>query len=214
MTNEATPVHRRQCEPGVRRRRRSAAPRRIRPPASALLLLAFFVFLSVMAWPASRHHWLALEGDAAIAAIESGRALTEAGFARAMDSRLAALAELEVASTRRDLGQAYLQRRLQRGDTASSAIDDGAQAATALRRALGRAPADHFAWYHLARAETMLGDLEAAPAAFANALSFAPYHPPIRRARARLGLAIWDELDPTIQEKLLLELAGTLRSRR
>lgn len=178
-------------------------------------MLAFFAILTIMAWPAARHHWLALEGNAAIAAIETGRALTEAGFARAIDSRLAAVAALEVASTRRDLGHIHLQRRLQAGDVVDDVLDDGTEeAAAALRLALGRAPADHFAWYHLARAETMRGDLAAATAAFANALSFAPYHPPIRRARARLGLAIWDELDPAIRERVLLELAGTLRSRR
>jgi len=195
-------------------RRRATRRPRLRPPLSALLLLGYFVLLTYLAWPAALHHWKALEGDAALAALEAGRPLTVAGFERALSSRAAALAVLEVGSTRRDLGHAHLRRGLQLGGAADGIAADNEAAAAALRAALARAPADHFAWYHLALVEAIEGDPEAASAALATALAFAPYHPPIQRARARLGLALWDELDAATRNSVLIELAGTLRSRR
>jgi|GEM_PF-1796126 len=183
--------------------------RRLDPLAGACLGL--FVLLAFSAWPAARHHLAALPGNAAIDATEVGRALTEAGLQRGSSSRHAALAALEHNRARRELAQVHLRIARDPAIDKDSSHDDVAAASADLRRALGRAPADHFAWYHLAMAEALGGEPQRAARALAVAYSFGPYHPPIHAARVRLGLALWAELAPPTRELVLAEL-GDVRS--
>lgn len=186
--------------------------RRLDPLACAFLGL--FVLLAFSAWPALRHHLAALPGNAAIDATEVGRALTEAGLQRGSSSRSAALAALEHNRARRELAQVHLRRARDPAIVDDGSHDDVAAASGALRRALGRAPADHFAWYHLAMAEALGGEPQRAAHALAVAYTFGPYHPPIRAARVRLGIALWPELAPPARELVLAELADVRSAAR
>lgn len=170
-------------------------------------MLGFFLLLAALAWPALQHHVAALTGNPAIAAIEEGRALTETGLLRAFASRREALGALEHNRARRELGQVHLRRA--RDPDVDSVVrhDDAVAASEALAAALARAPADHFAWYHLAMAEALGERAETAARALENAYGFGPYHPPIRAARIRLGLALWAELEPPSRAMVLTELA-------
>ena len=163
--------------------------------------------LAAAAWPAFVHHVAALQGNLAIVAIEEGRPLTEAGLSRALTSRREALAALEHNRARRELGQAHLWRARDPAADLLVRHDDVAAAAAAIRAALARAPADHFAWYHLAMAEALGEQADRAARALATAYAFGPYHPPIRAARIRLGLALWAELEPPSRDIVLAELA-------
>ncbi len=178
---------------------------RLDPLASALLV--FFLLLAGLAWPALRHHGAALTGNPAIAAIEEGRALTETGLLRAFTSRREALAALEHNRARRELGQVHLRRARDPDVDSFDRRDDVIAAKEALRAALARAPADHFAWYHLAMAEALGERAETAARALENAYAFGPYHPPIRAARIRLGMALWADLEPPSRAMVLTELA-------
>ena len=182
-----------------------ARSRRLDP--LAIVLVGFFLLLAAMAWPALQHHVAALTGNPAIAAIEEGRALTETGLLRAFTSRRDALGALEHNRARRELGQVHLRRA--RDPDVDSVVrhDDAVAASEALAAALARAPADHFAWYHLAMAEALRERAEKAARALENAYGFGPYHPPIRAARIRLGLALWAELEPPSRAMVLTELA-------
>jgi hypothetical protein len=182
-----------------------AQGRRLDLLASALL--GFFVLLAALAWPALQHHVAALSGNPAIAAIEEGRALTETGLLRAYASRREALAALEHNRARRELGQVHLRRA--RDPDVDSVVrhDEVAAATAALGAALARAPADHFAWYHLAMAEALGDRVETAARALENAYAFGPYHPPIRGARITLGLTLWTDLEPPSRAMVLTELA-------
>jgi hypothetical protein len=170
-------------------------------------LLGFFLLLAALAWPALQHHVTALTGSAAIAAIEEGRALTETGLLRAFTSRHDALDALEHNRARRELAQVYLHRAREPDVDSTFRDDDVAAAAEALGAALARAPADHFAWYHLAMAEALGERSETAARALENAYAFGPYHPPIRAARIRLGMALWADLEPPSRAMVLTELA-------
>jgi tetratricopeptide (TPR) repeat protein len=170
-------------------------------------LLGFFLLLAALAWPALQHHVAALTGNPAIAAIEEGRALTETGLLRAFASRRDALGALEHNRARRELGQVHLRRADDPDVDSVVRHDDLAAASDALAAALARAPADHFAWYHLAMAEALRERPETAARALENAYEFGPYHPPIRAARIRLGLALWADLEPPSRTMVLTELA-------
>ena len=192
------------------RARRGEGEPRARGRRLDLLASAFAGFcllLAAAAWPALVHHVAALEGNLAIVAIEEGRPLTEAGLLRAFNSRLEALKALEHNRARRELGQAHLWRARDTDADLLVRRDDVEAAATALRAALARAPADHFAWYHLAMAEALADEAERAARALETAFAFGPYHPPIRSARVRLGLALWAELEPPSRDIVLAELA-------
>jgi tetratricopeptide (TPR) repeat protein len=179
--------------------------RRFAPPA--LAFSALFGLLATLAWPALLHHVRALGGDLAIVAIETDRPLTEAGLQRALTSRREALTALEHNRTRRELGQAYV-RRVREPEVRFNERSDDLEAATqAIRKALARAPADHFAWYHLAMAEALADRQDDAARALATAYTFGPYHPPIREARIRLGMALWPVLEPSSRSLVLAELA-------
>lgn len=178
------------------------------------MFAAFFLLLAAAAWPAIQHHVAALPGDPAISALERGRALTEAGLWRAMESRREALVALENNRARRELGLAHLRRARDPEVDLDIRLDDVAAAETALRVALGRSPADHFAWYHLAMAEALAEKGANAAGALANAYHYGPYHPPIHRARVRLGLALWADLEPPTRERVVADLARMPTSRR
>ncbi len=195
-------------EPDAGRRR----GRRLDPVA--LLAVGLFVLLAAAAWPALQHRLAALPGNAAIAAIETGRPLTEAGLTRALESRRAALAALEDGRAKREVGMVHLRRARDPAIVSTVRWADVPAASTALRSALARAPADHFAWYHLAMAEALGVRAASAARALETAYAFGPYHPPIRAARTRLGLALWAELAPEARETVLAELAGTRSGRR
>jgi hypothetical protein len=179
-----------------------------------LALAGYCLLLAALAWPALLHHVSALQGNLAIVAIEEGRPLTEAGLQRALSSRREALAVLEHNRARRELGQAALRRA---GDPALALADRRAavEAATAaVRAALARAPADHFAWYHLAMAEALGERAGTAARALETAYAFGPYHPPIREARIRLGMALWPVLEPRSRSLILTELAEVRAGQR
>lgn len=191
-----------------------AGRRSLRGDPLAWALLGFALVLGSMAWPAFEHHGAALLGQPAITVIEAGGPLTEDGVQRALTSRQEALAAMDSAWARRELGQVHLRRALT-PDLAPALRNVAArEAATAIRAALARSPADHFAWYHLAVAEALLGRTEKAAAALGNAYGFGPYHPPIGAARARLGVTLWDELAADSRDLVLSELAQTTLARR
>lgn len=179
--------------------------RRLDPLASACLGL--FVLVATMAWPALRHHLAALPGNAAIGAVETGRALTEDGMSRGAASRRAALTALEHNRARREVAQVHLYRARDPAVDDAGRPDDVATAVRELHRALGRAPADHFAWYHLALAEALVANGQQAARALATAYGFGPHHPPIRAARVDLGITLWAELEDFGRERVLAELA-------
>jgi hypothetical protein len=173
-----------------------------------------FLLLAAMAWPALQHQLAALPGNAAIVAIEAGRPLTENGLLRGSTSRREALAALEHSRARRELGQLHVYRARDPAFADGVRHDDVSTAAGELRKSLGRAPADHFAWYHLAMAEALGANATAAARALANAYGFGPYHPPIRAARVGLGIALWGELEDSSRERVLAELAEVRAGRR
>jgi len=177
-------------------------------------LLGLFVVLAVMAWPALQHHLAALPGNAAIDAIETGRPLTESGLARGSSSRREALGALEHNRARRELAQVHLYRARDPAVDDDVRHDDVSTAVGDLRGALGRAPADHFAWYHLAVAEALGANGSDAARALATAYGFGPYHPPIRAARVSLGIALWAELEGSSREQVLADLAEVRAGRR
>ena len=196
-----------KTERGVRGARQHR--RRLDPLACAFLGL--HVLLAFSAWPALRHHLAALPGNAAIAATEAGRALTEAGLQRGWSSRHAAL---EHNRARRELAQVHIRRARDTEIAQSDRHDDISAAERELEKALGRSPADHYAWYHLAMTEALGGAPSNAARALAVAYRFGPYHPPIRAARVRLGIAVWAELEPPSRELVLAELAEVRGDRR
>jgi len=189
-----------------------AGGRRLAP-----LVLAFaglYLLLAALAWPALLHHVTGLQGHRAIVAIEEGRLLTDAGLQRALISRREALAALEHNRARRELAQVHLYRARDVAVDGAVRHDDVATAAGELRKALGRAPADHFAWYHLAMAEALGANAPGAARALAAAYGFGPYHPPIQAARAGLGIALWADLEDSSRERVLAELAEVRAGRR
>ena len=161
-----------------------------------MALGGFFLLLAALVWPALQHHVAALTGNPAIAAIEDGRALTETGLLRTFTSRREALGALEHNRARRELGQVHLRHARDPDVDSLVRHDEVAAAKEALGAALDWAPADHFAWYHLAMAEALGERAETATRALDNAYGFGPYHPPIRAARSRLGVALWADLEP------------------
>ncbi len=181
---------------------------------AAIALAGFFLLLAASAWPALLHHARALQGNLALEAIEAGRPLTEAGLERAFSSRREALAALENNRARRELGQAHLRRARDEGRNSAEKRDAVEAAAQAVRAALARAPADHFAWYHLALAEALAEREHGAARALATAYGFARYHPPIRDARIELGLVLWPALGTTSRSMVFTDLAEASAEKR
>ena len=190
-----------------------AGGRRLAAPLG-LALAGLCLLLGALAWPALLHHVTALQGNRAIVAIEEGRPLTDAGLQRALTSRREALTALEHNRARRELAQVHLYRARDAAVDGAVRRDDVATAAGELRRALGRAPADHFAWYHLAMAEALGANAPGAARALATAYDFGPHHPPIHAARAGLGIVLWAELEDSSRERVLAELAEARAGRR
>jgi hypothetical protein len=125
---------------------RAEGRRSLRGDPLAWALLGFALLLGLMAWPAFEHHGAALPGQPALTVIEAGGPLTEGGIRRALTSRHKALAAMDSAWARRELGQVHLRRAL-KPDLAPALRNAAAQqAVVAISGALARSPGAHFAW--------------------------------------------------------------------
>jgi O-antigen ligase len=186
---------------------------RRRHRAVAALSLALGALLLILSTPRLASEVLLFPGNHALDQITRNRQATEADIATLIASRERGLAALESARSRLELGfglQRLAEREVGGGPRYHALLEAAAQA---LRRGLGGAPANAFAWTALAHATLEAGASQRAVLPLIElAMESAPAEPAL--ALARLELCLMEEPLPSAADAALRDLQTRLAWRQ
>jgi hypothetical protein len=171
-----------------------AASPRIR--VGAVTVAVAGVALFALQFPLFMARMTELPGDPAERQLVEPDPLTERGFTRLIDSRVAAQRWSDDPTVAKSLGFAYLAMAQRNEDAESGAEDDRIRAAVAeLQRGLAEAPGDAPAWVQLSLAHAMLGDDDSAIRALRMSVTTGTNFATLSPIRGQLGLMYWFDLD-------------------
>ena len=177
------------------RRSRSRRSGQGRVPLRAAALTAGIALL-VLAAPRLVGGLLIAEHETTLRSIAQGRQLSADVLLEARRDYEASLAWYGGGREWADLGRLSLQLAIapEVGEGAARALLEAG--AEAYGQALGRAPANTFAWASLSEVELLLhGPIERFQAAYVRSIATGPAEPALARFRLRVGFAYWPHLN-------------------